>query len=1005
MALSTRVRTALGAAAAVVMLGAATLPLAAQANGTIRGRVTDATTQRPLSGAQVSITGVSRSAVTDAQGNYQLNAVPAGSHSVRAATLGYAASTRTVEVAASQTATANFSLQTSAIGLDALVVTGTPGATQKREIGNAVTSIEAAQVVDRAPITNVTQLLQARTPGLTLIPGSGAVGTNASIRIRGTGSLEAGNRPVIYVDGVRISSNRNTEYGVGGQRTSALDAINPEDIESIEVIKGPAAATLYGADAAAGVIQIITKRGKVGQQSLQWSIKAERGENEWTLDQPVNYTTCTAARVAAPASWPGCVGRPVGTVITQNPLAQDEPRALRVGQVGSYSATLRGGGERFSFYVGGDRDDEEGVFFNNNVERTAGRANFFVTPRDNLDVSLNLGYTTMVTRLPLADNASNGLLRNAYRGQPGSAVVFTDGYRGLGPEQSNYFDQPHYSRRFIAGTTANWQPWGWFRNRLTAGVDFKVNRQEEFYRKDVTGKQPYGPVAASGAIYIITPDTRNYTLDYAGTLSRDFSDALGADFSFGAQLTQATTQYISGDGEGLTTNQNNLLASAAVTRASEGFSEQVQLGVFAQQQIDWNNRLFLTGAVRVDDNSAFGENFSTVIYPKASASYVISDEPFFNVPFVDQFRLRAAWGRAGNAPEPFSADQTFAAVPLTLEGSSIPAVLPDEFGNPDLRAETGEEIELGFETALFGDRANLDFTYYNKRTYDALIRVNAPPSGGFGNDPAGTVTTTLFNMGTISNAGIEALLSMTPIQRDNFSWEAQLGVSTNRNVLRSMGDRGESIDNIAAFAFTQRHIVGYPLAGYWATDVYYNPDGTVQRNAFTPAAGNVNARDSFYVGPSIPTREISLGNTLTLFRNLRLYAFADYKGGHYLWAAGAFVRCRTDQNCAEINDPNLSADDRAILLSGATAPYISKADFIKLRELSATYTLPTSLTRRFGADQASFSLAGRNLAVWTKYKWGPDPELNFSGDAAFSRADYMSVPMTRRWVATVNLTF
>jgi TonB-dependent SusC/RagA subfamily outer membrane receptor len=388
MGLSSRLRSRLGLAAAL-LLGAAA-PLFAQA-GTISGRVTDAASQRPLAGAQVQVTGATRSAVTNADGDYTLTVGP-GSVTVRASTLGYSSQSRTVTVAAGQATTANFALQTSAISLNELVVTGTPGATEKRELGNSVTTVHAADITDKAPVTNVTQLLAARAPGLTIMQPSGSLGTAAAIRIRGLGSVQAGNAPIFYIDGVRMFGGNQGGFGVGGQTASNLDAINPNDIESIEVIKGPAAATLYGADAAAGVIQIITKKGRSGRQSLQWSGKVEMGNNEWKEGMPTNYTLCTAARIAS-ASWPGCAGLAANTVLTERPLES----ALETGDVQNFNLNVRGGGERFSFYLSGDREDETGVFVNNAFARTSGRGNFSVTPSDFFDVTGSIAFSRVLS--------------------------------------------------------------------------------------------------------------------------------------------------------------------------------------------------------------------------------------------------------------------------------------------------------------------------------------------------------------------------------------------------------------------------------------------------------------------------------------------------------------------------------------------------------------------------------------------------------------------------------
>ncbi len=971
------------------------LPVRPPADTVVAGTVVQAETGEPLQGAQVLVVGTHRGAVTDAAGRFRVSGLTGDSVLLRVRLIGYTPVERRVAVGRTDL---RFELAIASVQLDEIVVTGTPGATQKRAIGNAVSTIKAAEVTEKAPIANVTELLQARTPGLTLMPGAGTVGTNANIRIRGAGSLNAGNRPVFYLDGVRIGSSSQSGFSTLGQFTSALDAIDPEDIESIEVIKGPAAATLYGADAAAGVIQIITKKGRRGEQSIQWSARVERGQSDWALEIPTNYTLCTPARIADRTRWPGCAGMDSlapdrERVISQNPLRED-PNALRHGTELTYGLNARGGGGNYSFYLGVDRQEQDGVFYNNYFKRTAGRGNFTMAPRDNLDVALSMSYTRTHTRLPQNDNASNGLIRNALRGIPGLQGPFAVGWRGLSPTEVNIYDNETAGERFIVGLTTNYQPWSWFRNRLTLGLDANIRLNTLFYPIDLTGKQPYGADNARGFIGQYKPETHDWTLDYAGTISTQLPHDLASDFSVGLQVNAHRFRSVQGNGLGLLSNNTRLVSSAAETEAFEEFEEVNSAGFFAQEQIGWKDRRYLTAAVRVDDNSAFGEDFSMVVYPKLSGSWVISEEPFFSIPWVNQLRLRAAFGQAGNSPAPFSADRTYEAVSVAFaDGSVAPALRSDAYGNRNLKAETGQEIEVGFDASLFHNRAGIELTYYNKRTKDALVAVPVPPSSGFGGNQ-------LQNIGTISNTGLELSLSGTPVQTPTITWDVNLVASTNHNKLVSFGTPRDPII-FGAFDNVQEHREGYPLAGYWGHEAKRNPDGTL----LLDPQGRVVLEDTLrYIGPSTPTRELGLANTLTLWRHWRLYVFADYKGGHYMWNATDYIRNKNDQNAWAVVNPDADPQDVLYRKSGTTMPFITPADFVKLREVSLTYTVPTPVAHRLGVSGLSITGAGRNLAIWTKYS-GADPELNFSGDATFNRTDYMSVPMLRRFSLSMNVTF
>ena len=1001
---------------AVTAFGAFVSSAYAQATGNVRGRVTEAATGRAVASVQVFIPGTSRGTLTNARGEFVIQGVTVGEVTVTAQIIGFNTQQKRVTVTSGETANVDFALAQSTVALDEIVVTGTPGATQKRSLGNTVSSINAAKIVADAAPRNMDQLLMARTPGLTIMPGAGTAGAAATINIRGSGSLNAGNTPTFYVDGIKVQNSLGGDYSVLGQSRTPLDAINPDDIESIEVIKGPAAATLYGADAASGVIQIITKKGKIGQQGLQWNAKVSHGSVGWFLDHPINWKECTAALIRTPATWPGCAGMDSlaareTRIIQDSPLdrngqcaawltatectAQNPLPAIRDGMTEGYSLSVRGGGERFSFYGSGDQDFERGVFFNNHSLRKSGRANVQFTPFDKLETTLNVGYARVNVRLPLNDNASNGLLRNAYRGEPGRAAPWEAGYLNLGPREINTVDNVTDDERFLLSTTANFKPFTWFSNRLTIGVEKNDRLAYDFTAKDTTGRAPFGATAATGTIGRARSENHNWSIDYAGTVTVDIKPELNSATSVGMQYNVRKYHLINGTGEGLVSNSLNLIGSAAVTRAGESRVEQASAGFYVQEQVGLKNRLFLTGAMRFDDNSAFGDDFSWAIYPKLSAAWVVSEEPFFKWgSFVDELKLRAAWGRAGNAPSPFSADRNLTTTTATLvDGTSGNAIVTNAFGNPNLHAESGQEFEIGFDAGLLQNRAGLEFTYYNQHTNEALISVPVPPSSGF----SGNV---LQNVGEISNSGLELALFGTPVATRNFVWEVRGTIATNKNEMIDLGGRPPII--FGAFVSVQRHVEGFPLAGYWAYDVVRDANGIPVLDANGRASLTT---DTTYVGPSQPTREIGLTNTLTLFGNLRLYAFLDYKGGHYLWSAREWWRSFNQNISQWVNDPAISAADRAAYATGATSMFIDNADFIKLREVSATFTLPRGWAEKFRARGMSFTLSGRNLAMWTNYDLGSDPELNFSGDATFTRTDYMSVPMMRYYTATVNLSF
>ena len=978
-----------------------------QATGTIRGTVTDAVTMRPLSGVQVSVPGTGRGALANAAGQFLVLNVPTGTVTVRAEIIGYGTQEQQVTVAAGQVAQVEFRLSQSALELDAIVVTGTPGQTQKRALGNSVSQFDASAVTEAVPVPSLQEMLQGRTPGLTLLSSGGGAGDGAQIRLRGSGSLNAGFEPVVYIDGVKIESgNQGGMCGSVTHCTSALESINPNDIESVEIIKGPAASTLYGAEAAAGVIQIITKKGRAGS-GVQWSGSIDGGTSDWAVDRPVTYWYCTAANVAS-SSYPGCKANGEG-MREYRPLDMN-PNAMRGNEgsddpngAGQYAFNLsaRGGGDLFNFFVSAEKSDEQGIFLNNYSRRTGGRANFGFTPSEKLNFNMNVGYVRTHVRAPLSNNSSNSILRNGFRGRADAAYQYEVGYRNFGPTLANEWDLQTKGERYTIGLTANYNPTSWFTNRLVIGLDNQNRKVTDFTGIDQTGNRPWGTTRSARYIDIEIRPIHNWTVDYSGSINTDINETVNSTFSAGMQLNSRKSENFGVTGEGLVANALNLVSSAAVNRGSQGFSEQTSLGFYVQEQVGFSNKLFATAAVRVDDNSAFGREFSLVVYPKAQLSYVISDEDWFDYGFVDQLKLRGAWGQAGNPPDPFTADRTYQAGVTSMGDVVVNLLRPSSYGNPDLKAETGSEIELGFESSLFDGRMGVDFTYYNQTTKDALIGIPDPPSSGFSG-------THFVNVGEIKNTGMELLLTATPIYTRNLQWDATVALSTNSNELKSWGDAPLTEIGFGSFATVQKHIPGYPMGGFWSTDVVRDANGAP---VLTSSGGVTVASTDEYVGPSQPTREIGFTNTFTIFDNFRVFANLDYKGGHYQWCAICSIRNRIDLNTRLVQDPNSDPTEVAIVRSLQTKTWIKPADFIKLRELSLTYQLPASFAERMKFSSAAFTVSGRNLWMWTKYKFdqeglgSADPEVQFNSLSAFGRTDYAAIPMLRTFSASLRFSF
>jgi outer membrane receptor protein involved in Fe transport len=590
-----------------------------------------------------------------------------------------------------------------------------------------------------------------------------------------------------------------------------------------------------------------------------------------------------------------------------------------------------------------------------------------------------------------------------------------------GTRANTYNNQTRSDRTTMSGMV-NYRPFSWFRNRVTVGLDVTNTQAQIISPAGSTDADFAGTPEGLSALRV--PRTRYHTFDYVGNIELPLTSWLETTTSIGTQFIARRTETLSGTGTGLGAPDITTIQNAATTTGSNSFTENNSLGYYVQEQLAFNNRLFLTGALRADDNSSFGEQFDVVVYPKAGLSWVLSEEPFlqrFLDPLsTDQMKVRAAYGQAGRAPAPYAANQTYTVVKTATSGGAVSGIRTVAFGNPNLEPERGEEYEVGFEAGFLANRVGVDVSWYHKRTDNLLQSVSVAPSSGF-------ISTQLTNLGEITNRGTELLLTLVPVQRNNVGWETRLNVTANRNRLERLNDAGLQGTGAAFQAYfpgLQVQRVGYPLASFFHRVAI--PDSfAVSGGVLFPVLDTVQ-----YVGNPTPTREIGLANTITLFRNVTLFAQLDYKGGHSVFNYKEYDRCRNRGNCEPLNDPRFfapqTAADSAYLrdnliyagrgvtvdsLGRVSTPqnnvsaYVEDADFLKLRDVSLTVGIPQRYVARTGASSANVTLAARNVAtLWTKYS-GMDPEANTYGNQSFVRVDAYAAPQNRRVSLAINLNF
>ncbi len=939
---------------ACIVSAVLSLPRQAFAQGTITGQVVAEQTQRPLSGATVTIRGTSIGALTNASGRFVLSNVPTGTAALEAHYLGYRTGEATVQVAAGSSSEVSIALAEEALSLDEIIVTGTPGGTQRRALGHDVARVTTADLLEKAPPANVESILSSRSAGVNIQSASGNIGSGSRIQIRGLGSLSLSNDPLIIVDGVRVDNN--TRGGANGTREgrsmSRLNDFNPEDIESIEVIKGPAAATLYGTEASAGVIQIITKRGASGAPSF-----------EATIRQGANFLMDAEDRL--PDRW--AIDPTTGQLVAWHPIRSEleagYPSPFTTGPHQEYNLGLSGGTDRLRYYLAGDWQDSEGYVHWNTHRRGGIRTNLNAFIGEDLEIAFSLGVNRSTTRLgdaPTPYSIIGGV------GWGHANRTANRGWYAATPEQEAEIQSHARLNRSTWSLQFNHNPFEWLTHRFVFGQDVAHEINTVLFER-----QPEGTLHTFG-VRALGDKTRENVVntylsaDYSATASFDLSPSLASQTSAGIQYYDRRTETDLAQGREFPAPGITTLNAAAVTFGNESFVENKSFGLYVQQQLAWQNRIFLTGAVRGDDNSAFGADYEAALYPKVSLAWVVSDEDFWNVPFVSQFRLRGAWGQAGRQPDVFAAVSLYE--PVTGPGDQS-ALTPGSIGNPALGPEVGTELELGFEAALFNERLGVNFSVYDQTTRDALIQVPVPLSSGYR-------TNQWVNLGEISNRGVELDLNAALIQARRFGWDMGLNFSTNRNRLVSLG--GASPIGTGDY----RHWEGYPLGSQWGAKVVSAEwDPTTKRaiNAMCETSqGTVESCDALKAGPTddrfvylggpAPTWMGAINTTISLGDNLRLFANVDYKGGHIRREMlMGFAHSVMGNTLAYLGDPANGVDPDPIVryLVQETAIertlHMHDGGFARLREVSATYDIPAELVGRIRANRASINLAARNL--------------------------------------------
>jgi TonB-linked SusC/RagA family outer membrane protein len=976
---------------------------AAQEPYTIQGRVVDAATRQPLANVSVLLRGTELGTLTNNEGQFTLIArVQPGAYTLRFSLIGRGEASRQITLGddrSVQVETVN--LQQSAVELEEIVVTGTGAPTERRAIGNTVATVSGGAVNQSPGTASVDQALQGKITGAVISETSGQPGGGVSIRLRGTSSILGGAEPLIVVDGVIIDNTADAQISIGANAgrgnaslTNRLSDISPQDIERIEVVKGAAAAALYGSRANAGVIQIFTKRGSQGEPRISVSTTLETSRTPETYDLNMSPFAGTADVIFGPATE---VGQPVERFDIQDEI-------FRTGYGTDNQVSIAGGSETSSYYLSGGYRDEQGILESSSHRKSNFRGKLTQQLADWLEVTAGANFIDAETNfLPEGEQTEGALTYVVF--QATSFDPHFDPATGRFPfapvlkfnplDVIANWEAPENVTRFVGNVETTLRPIPNLTVRYLFGLD-DYRQESRFFRPPFSQS-----LRDPGLVQSPIRTSRQFNHDLTGNWDVQVSPSITLTTTPGFRYSENRTESTRAAAEGLLPGVR--LVEGATQFASQSRTELRTVGGWIQERLGINNRIFLTGGLNVEAASAFGADERLQLYPRLGSSWVLHEEPFWErsavANVINTLRVRAAYGETGAQPPGFFlGDNFFFGVPFSARPGFVQSTT---LGNPDLKPERQREWEAGFEAGFVDERIGLELTYYDQTTTDLILSVPLPPSIG--------AQRQFQNVGEVINRGIEIALNTINVDRPNFTWNSRLSFSTNKNEVTKLASATDTLF-IPGGGYPNAVIVGQPIGVFYGRGYRRDEQGEI---VIDPATGlGALSNDFMILGDPNPDFTAALSNTMVLGERVQLNFLLDGRFGNDV---ANFTRritefFGTDKVVEEEIRRQISGESpRKYTLNVARIrnyeEYTEDGTFVKLREVALRYSVPGAWSRRLGAESATVRLAGRNLFTWTDYS-GLDPEINlFANNTVARGVDFATTPIPRSFVLGLELAF
>jgi len=995
---------------AFLCLGILLISQSAWAQFTVTGTITDASTDEPLISANIFHQPTGRGTTTSADGKFSIE-LPGQNATLRISYIGYIAKNADVSASNNQI---NLALEPDVANLDELVVTGLGSSVKRENLANAVSSVNADELVGSSPAQTLSSNLYGKVPGANISSNSGAPGGGISIKLRGVTTINGSSEPLYIVDGIYLSndaiangSNAVTRAAGGGSASNQDNPVNrvadlnPSDIESIEILKGASAAAIYGQRASGGVVIITTKRGSGGKAEFS----ASQSIGFTTIQNKLGQRTFTAETAEASFGEPGLA-------LFNEAQAQDrflDYEELLFGQEGVLSSTDLSssfGNESTSFYVSGSLQDDEGIIETTGYEKQSIRANVDHRFTDKFKVAVSSNYIHSESNRGLTGNDNTGTTFGVSQTATPNFIDLRANENGVFPDHPfntanqlqtrDLFSNNEDVNRVLTSVKANYEI---FRNagnllsfQFTGGVDFFSQNNSLIFPGDLQFER-------------ISPDPGTLVETNTNNLNTNTVALLVHTFTPSSEIT-----LVSQGGYTSFNNDQNIVSTVGVgiigsqTNVDQTNSQQINQtrvfqrdrGFFLQEEFNYDDTYILTAGVRADKSDRNGAVNEFFYYPKASFAWNLTNMDFWKNDNVGNLKLRVAYGETGNLST-FGAK--FSSLGLSNIGGFNGVLINNSRGSEDIQPERQREIEAGVDVSAWQGLANLSVTVYNKNISELLLSRELEPSTGFSFEQ--------FNGGGLRNRGIEASLTLNPFQGENLRWSSTFNFSKNVSEV------------------TDLTVPAFDVGGFGTSlGVYRIEEGesATQIVGFDPAEDGSGTTVT-QLGDGEPDFRLSWFNQLNVAKNIDFSFLFDWKKGgdginltELLSDLNGTTNDYDDtdltfpdfvNDAAGITDDTINGVKRLSLLGVSSRQFVQNASYLRLREIGLYYNVPVSALSKIssGLRGIRFGVSANNVFTISPYR-SYDPEVSNFGNQPISQGvEVTPYPSTKQYYFHFNIDF